>query len=237
MTPRPEFDAADPAADRTADRTVDRTVQASPADSVLQAANQAAYGRMALQLHHDLPAVAGKRTVMLTCANNAPLAAYASICLAHSLAEELQRSVVLVDAHARAGDVSRLLGCSAALGFSDMLLDPMLHPGALMQATSHPLVSVLPAGVAAGLRRPRAPADIERVLRAIADGPEFVLLHAGPVLDDTAALSLAPFVARVLLLAFENDTLLGDLDLAQRALRACKAQQIGLVIASNGASR
>jgi MinD-like ATPase involved in chromosome partitioning or flagellar assembly len=174
---------------------------------------------------------------MVTSANSAPMTAYVSISLAHSLAEVLQRRVVLVDAHPRVGDVSRLLGCDAALGYSDMLIDQQLQMEGLLLATSNPQVSVLPAGLASGASRPRSPEDHGRVVSAIAGGLDFVVLHAGPVLDHTSALALAPFVARVMLVAFEHQTLLGDLDLAQRALRACQARQIGMVIACGPADR
>jgi Mrp family chromosome partitioning ATPase len=203
----------------------------------LELDSQAGYSRIAFQLHHELPPGQGARSVMVTTANSAPMAAYVSIGLAHALAEVLQRRVVLVDAHPQGGDVSRLLGCDAARGYSDLLVDPQLAWEGLLLATSNPHVSVLPVGLARGAGRSRSPEDHGRVIAALTGGPDFVVLHAGPVLDHTSALALAPFVARVVLVAFEHQTLLGDLDLAQRALRACRATQIGMVIACGAPDR
>lgn len=196
-----------------------------------------AYHRLALQLHHDLPRGQEPRTVLLASANRAPETAGLAMLLAHSLAEQLQAPVLLVDAHPAGADISRLLGCTAAPGFSDLLADASLRPADLAQATSHRHVTVLPAGVVGAALRTRSPEAVQRVVRSLADGPDVVLLHGGPVLDDTIAMSLAPCVERVLLVAFENHTLLTDLDLAQRALQACKARRVGLVIASGATGR
>ncbi len=191
----------------------------------------AAYQRLALQLHHDMPRGEGRRMVLVTTANASPQAALAGIALAHSLAEELQRTVLCADAHAKVGDVSRALGCIGAPGFTDMMLDPALQVRDLALPTSNPMLRFLPVGVAgAKTGRARSPEQVERVVRALEDGHDFVVVIAGSVLDDTMALAVTPHVGSVLLLAFENQTLLADLDQAQHALRFCKARHVGLVI-------
>ena len=231
--------------------TVDRglaTAQPVASNSVVNSNNSSngtdigsteaiAYHRLALQLHHDLPRNAEPRTVLLASANRAPGTARLAIQLAHSLAEQLQAPVLLVDAHPASADISHLLGCAALPGFADLLADPALRPQDLSLPTSHRHVSVLPAGVVGAAVRTRSPESVLRVVRALAEGPDVLLLHGGPVLDDTIAMALAPCVERVLLVAFENQTLLTDLDLAQRALSACKARRVGLVIASGSTAR
>jgi hypothetical protein len=194
----------------------------------------AAYQRLALQLHHDTPRGESRRVALLTTANAAPQAALAGIALAHSLAEQLQRPILCVDAHAKGGDASRALGCVAAPGLTDLMLDPALGVADLALPTSNPMLRFLPAGVAGASGRARSPEQVERAVRALEDGHDFVVLIGGSVLDDTSALAITPHVGTVVLLAFENQTLLTDLDQAQRALRFCKARHIGLVISTSG---
>ncbi len=197
-------------------------------------ADAAAYQRLALQLHHDMPRGEGRRTVLLTTANAAREAAFAGIALAHSLAEQLQQPILCVDAHAKGGDASRALGCLAAPGFTDLTLDPELRVSDLALATSNPMLRFLPAGVVSAGAGVRSPEQVERAVRALEEGHDFVVLVGGSVLDDTRALTITPHVGSVVLLAFENRTLLADLDQAQRALRFCKARHLGLVISTNG---
>jgi hypothetical protein len=187
-----------------------------------------------LQLHHDMPQAECRRMVLLTTANAAPQSAQAGIALAHCLARELQKPVLCVDAHGKAGDASRALGCLAARGFTDLMLDPSLRVHDLALPTSNPLLHFLPAGVAGAAGGMRSPDRVERAVKALEEGYDFVVLVGSSVLDDTMALAITPHVGSVVLLAFENQTLLADLDQAQRALRFCKARKIGLLIGSGG---
>ncbi len=191
----------------------------------------AAYQRIALQLHHDLPRDGRRRLALLTTANAAPSVARCGLALALGLAQELQQPVLCVDAHLRGGDASRALGCDGAQGWSDLMHDSALNPADLALPTSEPLLRFLPAGVAGRQGARRSPEQVQRAVDALATGHDFVVILGGPVLDDTMALGVAPHVGCVLLLAFDDQTLLTDLDQAQRALRACGAQGVRLVIA------
>jgi hypothetical protein len=197
--------------------------------------DEAAYQRLVLQLHHDLPRGEKRRMVLVTTANAAPQLAAAGLAVAYSLAEELQQPVLCVDVHLKGGDASRMMGCLAAPGFTDLLLDPNLRVSDLALPTSHPKLHFMPAGVA-GAGRPRSPEHIEHCLGLLDASHDFVVLVGGSVLDDTVALSITPHPGSVLLIGFENETLLADLDQAQRALRFCRARQIGLVIGTSGRS-
>jgi Mrp family chromosome partitioning ATPase len=206
----------------------------SGADSV-QLADAAAYQRLALQLHRDLPRGGDlPRMVLLTSANPAPRMASCGLALAQCLAQELLQPVLCVDAHSRVGSASQALGCLAAQGLSDMALDDSLRAADLALATSEPLLRFLPAGAAGLAGTRRSPEQLARAVGTLGEGQDFVVLLGGPVLDDTSALALAPLAGTVLMVAFENETLLADLDQAQRALRACGARAIGLVIGSDG---
>ena len=121
-----------------------------------QLADAAAYQRLALQLHRDLPRGGPlPRMVLLTSANPAPRMASCGLALAQCLAQELLQPVLCVDAHSRVGSASQALGCLAAQGLSDMALDDSLRAADLALATSEPLLRFLPAGAAglAGTRR------------------------------------------------------------------------------------
>jgi Mrp family chromosome partitioning ATPase len=209
-----------------------QVASAAPAASAAQpasGAHDAPFNHLAFQLHHDMPRADGPRTVLLTTANTAPEAAQAGFALAHSLASELQGSVLCVDVDMMLGEASRVLGCGAARGFSDLMADPALRVRDLALPTSNPLVTFLPAGVTSAASQPRTLERVERAVKSLAEGYDFVLMIGGSVLDDTMALSIAPHVGSVVLFALENCTMLADLDRAQRALRICKARHIALV--------
>jgi len=89
--------------------TSSHTPYATASGQAFSDSDAAAYQRLALQLHHDMPRGERQRMVLLTTANAAPQAAVAGIALAHCLAEELQQPILCVDAHTRIGDASRAL--------------------------------------------------------------------------------------------------------------------------------
>jgi Mrp family chromosome partitioning ATPase len=194
-----------------------------------------AWRRLALQLHHENPRGESARSVLITSANRGTQAPRAAVMLAHALAQELQQAVRLVDAYPRVADVTRLLGCAGARGFSDLTLDPDLRAQDLVLPTSNARVSLMPSGVSA--QRSHSADALALAVRESSRDCDFAVLHGGPVLDDTMALSLVPFVDCVLILATENQTLLQDLDLAQRSVRVCKPKRMGLIIGTESTER
>lgn len=192
----------------------------------------APYHRLALQLHYDLPHGQQPRSVLLATPGPSPLAAHVSISLAHSMAQELQKPVLLVDADGRAGTLSSVLGCADAQGFSELLLQAGMPLQDLVRATSNEHVSFLPAGQVGRSARQRP--NVEAVGAALdaASGYDFVILSGGSVLNDSLALGIAPHVGCVLMVPVEHETLAEDLDVAQRSLRFCKARKIGLLLAT-----
>src|SRR3954469_3746528 len=94
----------------------------------------AAYRRIALQLHHDLPRPHASRSVLVVSPAEPDAAAQCSIKLASCLAEELGGSVLLIDASVTHAETAKLLGCTNGAGVSEMLRDPeaslaeMVHP-------------------------------------------------------------------------------------------------------------
>jgi Mrp family chromosome partitioning ATPase len=191
----------------------------------------ATYRRMAVQLNHQLQEVPAPRSVLVTAPTDASAPAHAAVALARCMGEELRLRVLLVDASPRA-EVSRMMGCADDAGFAEMLDDPSRDLDGLLLATTVESVRLLPAGTLGGLTRLNAAADPSGVLQRLKDAADLIVISAGSVLGETAAVGLAPFASAVILVPVENETLAEDLDMAQYALRMCKARKIGILMAS-----
>ena len=192
----------------------------------------APYHRLALQLHYELPHDQQPRSVMLATPAPSPLAAHVSISLAHSMAQELQKPVLLIDADGRTGTLSSILGCTGAQGFSELLLEAGMPLQDLVLPTNDEHVYFLPAGQVGRSTRQRPNVEAVGAALAAASNYDFLILAGGSVLNDSLALGIAPHVGCVLMIPVEHETLAEDLDVAQRSLRFCKARKIGLLLAT-----
>src|SRR5438094_2862878 len=105
-----------------------------------------AYRRLVLQLHHGLPRSGeNPRSVLIVTPNELGFCANGSITLACCMAEELQRSVLLVDA-ANEPEMSRMLGSPVSHGLSDFLSEPTRPLQDLAFPTSQHNAWFLPRG-------------------------------------------------------------------------------------------
>jgi tyrosine-protein kinase Etk/Wzc len=191
----------------------------------------AAYRRLALQLHHDLPREQSTRSVLMTTPTASGLCTRGCAALACCLAEELGRPVLLLDASTREAEVTRMLDCTSHVGFTDLLADGDLALDDLIVPTTERNVSFLPAGTGLGQPAQSAPHDcISDLLERAASRFDFVVLYGGSVLDDATALALAPSVGCVLLMAIEKKTTLEEVEAAESALSAGGARKLGLVL-------
>ncbi len=190
----------------------------------------APYRRLAIQLHYDLIRPDNPRSVLLVTPTASRACGYSSADLASCLAEELRRPVLLIDLCHKDREASRILNCTDNRGLTDMLCDPALPLDEVVLPTTCENVSFLPAGTSAAGSPPATADSINALLKEAQSRYEFVVLSGGSVLDNAAALSLAPHVGCVLLLAVENETKVEDLDTAQNALSMCKARKLGLVL-------
>jgi len=190
----------------------------------------AAYRRLALQLHYDLPQGQASRSVLVVTPDVSPLSARSSLNLALCLTELLGRRVLLVDACPTTPELSRHLGGDPAVGFAEYITnaDRPLEP--LVLPASIPNLSFLPAGEQGG--GPASPERISQLLAGAAQQHDFLLLAGGSVLNNPFALALAPFVGCVLLAVTEHQTTLDDLDDAQTTLEHCKARSVRLLLAT-----
>jgi len=198
----------------------------------------APYRRLAVQLHYGLPR-AGEvsRSVLVVTPNESRYWAEGCVTLASSMAEELHRPVLLVDAD-DSGEVGRMIESPSSSGLADFLSDPRRPLHKLALPTSQKNLSFLPAGAGRDAAFSAAPENAKELLTQSGQQWDFVLVAGGPVLKNSMTLAMAPYVGRVLLLVIEDRTHLEDIDAAHYALQQCNAQNVSLVLAPlNGSLR
>ena len=194
--------------------------------------DQEQWRRLALRLCYDLGQADAPRSLMLIAVGEGEYEARCSLELAESLADELGKPVLVVDAATRERRLSRLLKCSELRGLADALLEPELPLGEIVLRTTHPNVAIVPAGIVADPAAHIATDRVAALLEAFQRDHAVVLFSGGGMPANGLALALAPVVGRVLLLAAENETTSEDLDAAQESLRVRNARDVGLVLAT-----
>ncbi|HEX5130811.1 MAG TPA: hypothetical protein VFV90_13735 [Usitatibacter sp.] len=193
--------------------------------------DQEQWRRLALRLRGDL-AAEGPHALMVVTPVDGPFEARCSLELAESLADELGKPVVVVDAVPRERRLSRLLACAELRGLTDALVEPETPLSGIVLRTTHPNVAVVPAGIVADPAGHVAHDRLVALLEAFQRDHAVVVFSGGGLLGNGLALALAPVVDRVLLLATENETTSEDLAAAQESLRVRNTRDIGLVLAT-----
>jgi Mrp family chromosome partitioning ATPase len=192
--------------------------------------DQEPWRRLALRLRHELAPTDGPRSLMLVTPGEGEFEARCSLELAESLADELGKPVLLVDAAPRERRLSRMLKCAELRGLTDALVEPGTPLADIVLRTTHSNVAIVPAGIIADPVGHVANDRVAALLEAFQRDHEVVLFSGGAVPANGLALALAPIMGRILLLAAENETASGDLDAAQESLRVRNARDIGLVL-------
>src|SRR5437868_3002853 len=101
--------------------------------------DQEPWRRLAMRLRYDLGPTEGPRSLMVVAAGEAgEFEALCTLELAESLADELGRPILVVDASPRERCLSRLLKCSELSGLTDALVESELPLAAIVLRTSHP---------------------------------------------------------------------------------------------------
>lgn len=151
----------------------------------------------------DLKTSSGtSRLVMVTSALAGEGKTFTSFHLARSLAMELDRQVILVDADIPKRDMSRLLGCDGQPGLLDLLRDPSLTVHSLLIPTSIPQMWFLPVGRADEMATELLASDRMRQVAkelAEADARCTVVFDSAPLLLTSEAQSLAQVVDKQVL--------------------------------------
>jgi exopolysaccharide/PEP-CTERM locus tyrosine autokinase len=151
----------------------------------------------------DLKTVSGtSRLVMVTSALAGEGKTFTSFHLARSLAMELDRQVILVDADIPKRDMSRLLGCDSQPGLLDLLRDTSLSVQSLLIPTSIPQLWFLPVGRADEMATELLASDrMRQVARELAEADArcTVVFDSAPLLLTSEAQSLAQVVDKQVL--------------------------------------
>lgn len=213
--------------------TTTMTHEASAADSprkrsAKEQAELAAYHRLALQLHYDLPRGQTHRSALIvTPAADIEVAGPGSSGLGTSLADELQKSVLMVDTGGQHNELTDMLGAKGDPGMAELLAEDDLDPTQYVVETSHQHLSFLPSG---HWQKPPSPERLEALLTKLHEQYDFVVCCGGPLLDNPMALAVAPLVGCVLMLVIEKRTNIDDLNAAHDALDFCHARRVGVVL-------
>jgi hypothetical protein len=200
-------------------------------------ADLTAVRRIALQLHFDLSSGDQSRSALIATPRGPRRCAETAAALASCMGDFVRKPILLVDACPPGGNLSELTHCVADCGFADAILHPDRPLEEFVVPTGNECVSFLPAGPAS-FRTDRVPPEqFENFLDRARARYEFVLLAGSDVLHDSLSLVMAPSVGCVMLVLFENETKVDDLDAAQAALRICGTRKMGLVWSEAGGSR
>lgn len=147
--------------------------------------------------------------IMITSALPGEGKTFVSINLAMSMAAELDRRVLLVDADIARGDLSQQLGIHAERGLSDLLRENSYLSEEGVLTTNVERLSVLPAGpVVDNVDELFASAQMALIARALADAdPDRVIIFdASPLLATTEAAVLAQRVGQTVMVVEANQT-------------------------------
>jgi receptor protein-tyrosine kinase len=151
---------------------------------------------------------------------------FCSINLALSMAQELDRDVLLVDADTLRPSVLASLGVEAeGRGLMDLLVDPKLDPVAVIRRTNVERLSILPAG----LPNARATELLgSEQMRSLIDrlagyyDDRVVIFDSPPLLLASEASALATHMSQILMVVAAGDTTVAAIKDALRRLDGCE---------------
>lgn len=162
--------------------------------------------------------------IMVTSALPGEGKTFSAINLAMSIANEIDKSVLLVDADVVRPDLMRRLGVEADVGLLDLLTDAGLALDDVVLETNVPKLSLLPAGKRQTHSTELLASEaMEKLLLSLAqDCPgRIVVFDAPPLLVTTEARVLATRVGQVVLVVQAGGTARRDVELAFAAVEQC----------------
>ncbi|MEQ1527903.1 MAG: CpsD/CapB family tyrosine-protein kinase [Methylococcales bacterium] len=166
----------------------------------------------------------GWNTLAVTSPNNNSGNSLTAVNLAISMAMELDRTVLLVDANFQNPSVHKLLGIKATEGLGDYLLNNKPLSEMLINP-SIPRLVILPAGkpLLNSTEMLRSPRMINFVNEVKTRYPSrIIIFDMPPLLTQVDTLSFSPYVDSVLLVVEEGKTQTDDLKHAATLLRETK---------------
>lgn len=149
---------------------------------------------------------------------------FVSINLAISLAMELDKTVLLVDADVSRPTVLKRLGLPPSPGLLDLLNDPSLQLSDLLMRTNIDKLTLLPSGKADGHATELLASDaMNRLLDELARrySDRIIVFDAPPLLPSTESRVLATFMGQVVLVVEADRTPQKTLNQALATIEAC----------------
>ena len=162
--------------------------------------------------------------IMVTSAMPGEGKTFSAINLAMSIANEIDKSVLLVDADVVRPDLMRRLGVEADVGLLDLLTDPSLALDDVVLQTNVPKLSLLPAGKRSTYSTELLASEAmdELLLSLASDCPgRIVLFDAPPLLVTTEAKVLAARVGQVVVVVEAGGTHRREVEQAFAAIEQC----------------
>jgi protein-tyrosine kinase len=161
--------------------------------------------------------------IMVTSALSGEGKTFCAINLAMSMAAEIDRSVLLIDADVVQPNLLRRLGVPAMPGLLDLLTDPTLELSQVVAATNVPKLSILSAGTPNAMSTELLASEaMERLLASMAEDPDrVVIFDAPPLLLTSEAQVLASRVGQVVMVVEAGRTPRQALAQAFAQLEAC----------------
>ena len=142
---------------------------------------------------------------------------------------EAGSSVLLVDADARAGQITSHFGMDSQLGLTTVIGEETLPESAFQQY--HENLRLLPAGSPAADGEQPSPAELAQLLDTWQGTSDYIVVHVGPILAHAVAAELSAAAHTVLLVAQRDKARQKDLRLATEMLRNANADLLGVVLA------
>ncbi len=168
--------------------------------------------------------VARANLIMITSSLPEEGKTFVSINLAISLAMELDKTVLLVDADVSRPSVLKRLGLPPSPGLLDILTDPSLHVADVLLRTNIDKLTILPSGKANGRATELLSSGaMDRLLNELTTryADRIVIFDAPPLLPSTESRVLATFMGQVVVVVEADRTPQKSLEQALATVESC----------------
>lgn len=170
------------------------------------------------------PPMARSNLIMVTSSLPGEGKTFVSVNLAISLAMELDKTVLLVDADVSRPSVLKRLGLPPSPGLLDILTNPSLQVADVMMRTNIDKLTLLPSGNANGRATELLASDaMDRLLDELATrySDRIVVFDAPPLLPSTESRVLATYMGQVVIVVEADRTPQKSLSQALSTIDSC----------------
>lgn len=170
------------------------------------------------------PSMERANLIMVTSSLPGEGKTFVSVNLAISLAMELDKTVLLVDADVSRPSVLNRLGLPPSPGLLDILIDPSLQVSNVLMRTNIEKLTILPSGKANGRATELLASDaMDRLLEELATrySDRIVVFDAPPLLPSTESRVLATYMGQVVVVVEADRTPQKSLNQALATIESC----------------